>query len=129
MQRDNRLLTKRLERAEAIIELQKKLALLLGLPTVNDEESDGRRGGAAPRGGRSPRLHSAGACRAPACIAAGRKETAAAATRARPKPLRALTCVEQQRILDLLRGPRFVDLAPAEIYACLLDEGSICDLL
>ena len=39
LQRDNRLLTKRLERAKAIIELQKKLALLLGLPTVNDEES------------------------------------------------------------------------------------------
>jgi len=39
LQRDNRLLTKRLERAEAIIDLQKKLALLLGLPTVNDEDS------------------------------------------------------------------------------------------
>jgi hypothetical protein len=34
-----------------------------------------------------------------------------------------LTCAEQQKILDLLRGPRFVDLAPTEIYACLLDEG------
>ena len=39
LRRDNRLLTKRLERAEAIIDLQKKLALLLGLPTVNDEDS------------------------------------------------------------------------------------------
>jgi transposase len=39
LQRDNRLLTKRLERAEAIIDLQKKLALLLGLPTANDGES------------------------------------------------------------------------------------------
>ena len=39
LKRDNRLLTKRLERAEAIIEIQKKLALLLGLPTVNDEDS------------------------------------------------------------------------------------------
>ena len=39
LQRDNRLLTKRLERAEAIIEIQKKIALLLGLPTVNDEDS------------------------------------------------------------------------------------------
>ena len=39
LQRDNRLLTKRLERAEAIIELQKKVAALLGLPTVNDEGS------------------------------------------------------------------------------------------
>ena len=39
LQRDNQLLTKRLERAEAIIDLQKKLALLLGLPTANDGES------------------------------------------------------------------------------------------
>jgi putative transposase len=27
-------------------------------------------------------------------------------------------------VLDLLRSPRFADLAPAEIYATLLDEGS-----
>ena len=46
-----------------------------------------------------------------------------APARARPKPPRALTDAEQRRILDMLRGPRFVDLAPAEIYACLLDEG------
>jgi hypothetical protein len=26
-------------------------------------------------------------------------------------------------VLDVLRTPRFVDLAPAEIYATLLDEG------
>ena len=39
LQRDNQLLTKRLERAEAIIEIQKKVALLLGLPTANDEDS------------------------------------------------------------------------------------------
>jgi hypothetical protein len=39
LQRDNRLLTKRLEHAEAIIEIQKKVALLLGLPIVNDEDS------------------------------------------------------------------------------------------
>lgn len=39
LQRDNRHLKKRLERAEAIIEIQKKVAALLGLPIVNDEES------------------------------------------------------------------------------------------
>ncbi len=39
LKRDNRLLTKRLERAEAIIEIQKKVAALLGLPAVNDEGS------------------------------------------------------------------------------------------
>jgi transposase len=37
--RDNRRLTQRLERAEAIIDLQKKVAALLGLPIVNDEGS------------------------------------------------------------------------------------------
>ena len=34
--RDNQRLSRRLERAEAIIEIQKKLALLLGLPPLND---------------------------------------------------------------------------------------------
>ena len=29
----------------------------------------------------------------------------------------------RQSVLDLLRSPRFADLAPAEIYATLLDEG------
>jgi hypothetical protein len=37
--RENRRLTQRLERAEAIIEVQKKVAALLGLPIVNDEGS------------------------------------------------------------------------------------------
>jgi len=36
--RDNKRLTRRLERAEAIIEIQKKLSTLLGLPIVSDEE-------------------------------------------------------------------------------------------
>jgi transposase InsO family protein len=41
----------------------------------------------------------------------------------RPRPPRALTDDERQTVLDLLREPRFADLAPAEIYATLLDEG------
>jgi transposase InsO family protein len=45
------------------------------------------------------------------------------APRPRPRPPRALAPQERQRILALLREPRFVDLAPAEIYATLLDEG------
>ena len=39
LQRDYKSVTLRLQRAEAIIEIQKKIALLLGLPTVNDEDS------------------------------------------------------------------------------------------
>jgi putative transposase len=42
---------------------------------------------------------------------------------ARPAPARALTVAERQAVLDLLREPRFVDQAPAEVYAELLDQG------
>ena len=37
--RDNPRLKQRLERAEAIIEIQKKVAVLLGLPASSDDES------------------------------------------------------------------------------------------
>lgn len=37
--RDNKCLTQRLERAEAIIDLQKKVAALLGLPIASNEGS------------------------------------------------------------------------------------------
>jgi putative transposase len=46
-----------------------------------------------------------------------------AAARLRPTPKRALAAKERQTVLDLLREPRFVDLAPAEVYASLLDQG------
>jgi putative transposase len=36
---------------------------------------------------------------------------------------RALSAQERQDVLDTLHAPRFVDLAPAEVYATLLDEG------
>jgi putative transposase len=40
----------------------------------------------------------------------------------RPTPPRALGAEERQAVLDVLHEPRFVDLAPAEVYATLLDE-------
>ena len=42
--------------------------------------------------------------------------------RERPQP-RALTVTERQAILDVLHCERFADLAPAEVWAILLDEG------
>ncbi len=42
--------------------------------------------------------------------------------RARPTPPRALSPTEQQRVLAALHSPRFVDRAPAQIWATLLDE-------
>lgn len=41
----------------------------------------------------------------------------------RPTPARALPVEERQAVLDALHEPRFVDLAPAQVYATLLDEG------
>ena len=41
----------------------------------------------------------------------------------RPSPPRALSCDERQGVLDILHEERFVDKAPYEVYATLLDEG------
>jgi putative transposase len=41
----------------------------------------------------------------------------------RPTPARALGLEERKRVLEVLHQPRFADLAPAEVYATLLDEG------
>jgi putative transposase len=41
----------------------------------------------------------------------------------RPSPPRRLDDVERQTLLDTLHEDRFVDLAPAEVFATLLDEG------
>ena len=42
---------------------------------------------------------------------------------ARPAPPRALSALERQEVLDVLHTDRFVDKAPIEVYATLLDEG------
>jgi putative transposase len=41
----------------------------------------------------------------------------------RPRPPRSLSVAERQTVRDVLQAPRFVDLAPAEVVATLLDEG------
>ena len=67
----------------------------------------------------------------PLCAALGvspatyyRQRRPAAARPPRPRPARALAPAETQRVLDTLHAPRFVDLAPAQVYATLLDEGT-----
>jgi putative transposase len=42
----------------------------------------------------------------------------------RPAPPRTLSVIERQEILDVLHTDRFVDKAPTEVYATLLDEGT-----
>lgn len=49
--------------------------------------------------------------------------------RPRSKSPRALGAEERQVVLDVLHEERFVDMAPAEVYATLLDEGRfICSI-
>ena len=48
------------------------------------------------------------------------------APRPRPEPTaqpRALSPAERAEVLEVLHSERFVDLAPGEVYAMLLDEG------
>ncbi len=67
---------------------------------------------------------------APTCAALGvpratyyrRRWPRSASPARRPSP-RALSAAERTAVLALLHEPRFVDLAPAEVYATLLDEG------
>jgi putative transposase len=71
---------------------------------------------------------------APACEALGvprasfyRRRTSPAEpaqTRLRPRPPRALSDPERQEVLDVLHSPTYLDKAPAEVYASLLDQGT-----
>jgi putative transposase len=74
-----------------------------------------------------PRLGLAATCRAlevaRATLYRRRRPRAPKATTPRPAPPRALGALERQAVLDTLHSPRFVDSAPALVYATLLDEG------
>lgn len=73
---------------------------------------------------------------APACKAFGfprasfyRSLTPRIPAQKRPAPRRALDSIERQRILDTLHSGRFIDRAPAEIWATLLDENQyLCSI-
>jgi putative transposase len=73
----------------------------------------------------TPTLGAAPACRvlglSRASLYRGRRP--AAVRRPRPSPPRALTIVERHGVLDLLHT-RFIDQAPAQVHATLLDEGT-----
>ena len=68
---------------------------------------------------------------APACQALGlsratfyrRQRSTPGHQQPRPTPARALCEAEREQVLDVLACPRFVDRAPAEVVATLLDDG------
>ena len=51
-----------------------------------------------------------------------RQATSSVLPRKRPSPKRALSSEERQGVLDILHGDRFMDKAPQEVYAALLDK-------
>jgi putative transposase len=68
-----------------------------------------------------------------ACLAVGRARAShyrrgrsrpAGPAKPRPTPPNALSAAERERVLDVLHGERFVDRAPAQVWATLLDEGT-----
>jgi putative transposase len=75
----------------------------------------------------APELGAGQACRALGLSRATwyrhRRPSVPTARRPRPRGPRALPDAERQQIRDVLCSPRFVDVAPAEIVATLLDEG------
>ena len=67
---------------------------------------------------------------APTCLALGvptasfyRRSKPRPSPAARPSPPRTLATIERAAVREVLHDPRCVDLAPAQVYAQLLDEG------
>jgi putative transposase len=73
----------------------------------------------------SPTLGTAAACEALGLSRAGvyRRRQPARPPTPRPTPPRALDRVERQAVLETLDSERFLDRAPAQVHATLLDEG------
>ena len=85
-------------------------AIALLAPRIGTRRHAGRRGGAGqlvPAAPGQPGPAAPGAGAAP-----------------RPAPAAALSLAERAAILDALHCPRFADLAPAEVWAFFLDEGT-----
>ncbi|MCX6023983.1 MAG: IS3 family transposase [Chloroflexi bacterium] len=134
LRQENERLTRKLVIAETIIDVQKK-----GLRPAGDHPGDpgaGRPAVMESIAALAPTAGTAAACRAlgvprtnfyrwrrpPSCFD-GPSPVPVAAVGAERRSSRALVPSERQAVLDALHSPRFVDAAPAQVYATLLDEG------
>ena len=75
----------------------------------------------APHLGTAPMCRALGVPRA-SLYRSIKKEQAPTPATLRPAPKRALTKTERQGVLDVLHEDRFMDMAPAQVWAALLDE-------
>ncbi|HZI75229.1 MAG TPA: IS3 family transposase [Gemmatimonadales bacterium] len=127
LRKENARLSRRLEQAELIIDVQKKGIGPAGDLAAGGQERRGELMTAAHQLGQT--VGRAAACRAlnvPRASLYRHLRPSEPATPAvpRPSPPRALAPAEQQRILDVLHSERFQDKAPNEVFAALLDEGT-----
>ena len=130
LRRENQRLTAKLRQAETIIEVQKKLSEILGIPLAAPTTTGG-----CHEGHRATRTEvgTAAACRSlgvPRATLYRHRQTKPPASAApRPKPPRALSEQERRQVLDVLHSEPFADKAPAEVYAALLDQGEyLCSI-
>ncbi len=126
LERVNKRLVERLRQAEVIIDVQKKVAEILGIPLQSPEPGEHRLMNAVTQ--LASEVGTAPACAASACARATFYRHRQVADRPcqekpRPTPPRALSAEERRAVLDTLHSERFADQAPAEVYATLLDEG------
>ncbi|HME70425.1 MAG TPA: hypothetical protein VKM54_11240 [Myxococcota bacterium] len=129
-ERENAQLRRKLAQAEALIEVQKTLADP-GHPALPARAQRERRVTALLE--LVPPVPRAVACRAidvsrPTLYRCTRPSPRQRSGRRAPPP-RALRPEEQARVVELLHSERFVDRAPAQIVATLLDEGQyLCSM-
>ena len=123
LERDNARLKRRAERAEGIVELQKKVSEILGIELAKE-----RRDRLMGVVGENKAKYSVESICAGLGIGRAsyyrwqRPSPGAVTERIHP---RALSVNERQDVLGVVNSERFCDQAPGEIYATLLDEGKL----
>lgn len=125
LEREKARLARQLARAEAIIDLQKKSGEPAGRPP--DPQRQRALTDAVVALGPGPAHDHRGMRRArrvsrQRLSPPRRPDSAQAVVRPRPAPPRALRADQTQAVLDFLHEPLFIDQAPVEIYATLLDD-------
>ncbi|NJL72749.1 MAG: IS3 family transposase [Candidatus Competibacteraceae bacterium] len=127
LRKQNLRLEHRLKQAEAIIEIQKKGLGNLGHPPGLDRRSrrDALMATVQDKGAEVAVAPLCAALDVPRASLYRTMARAAHPPAPREKPVvpRALDAHERGKVLDTLHEPRFVDLAPQQVYATLLDEG------
>jgi putative transposase len=119
LQKENRRLSKKLQKAELLIEVQKKNFSTAGSGNTRREQLMQAVETLAPTVGKKAVCAALGVSRATLYRSRG----SAGMERPSKPSSRALSPEEKQQVLDILHSERFVDKAPQEIYAVLLDEG------